>query len=183
MAEVVAGRRLPGAARSRRAGAPPARAASRTLLWRAEDLIRWGITVGLGGIVIAVAWYVCAGDASFDQQVGPADAAVGGLLLAGIGNAVWLLQGRRALGERRRTLLPDVAAPEPTVTRVTDAGAVPMPAPGETTAQAGLFVAGAGLERYHRPGCALASGRSDWTGMTRAEHEVAGRRPCGVCRP
>ncbi len=66
--------------------------------------------MGLGGIVVAVSWYVCAGDVSFSQQIGPTDAAVAGLLLAGIGNVGWLLRGRRILGERRRVLLPDVAA-------------------------------------------------------------------------
>ena len=66
--------------------------------------------MGLGGIVVAVSWYVCAGDVSFSQQIGPTDAAVAGLLLAGIGNVGWLLRGRRILGERRRALLPDVPA-------------------------------------------------------------------------
>ena len=66
--------------------------------------------MGLGGIVIAVAWYVAAGEATFAQQVGPVDAALAGLLLSGVGNLAWLLHGRRTLGERRRLLLPDIVA-------------------------------------------------------------------------
>jgi hypothetical protein len=124
--------------------------------------------VGIGGIVVAVSWYVCAGDVSFSQQIGPADAAVAGLLLAGIGNVGWLLRGRRILGERRRALLPDVPA------RVAVGTVRPVGAHHEEDAGA-LYVAGDGME--------LASGRHDWTAKTRAEHEVAGRRPCGVCRP
>jgi hypothetical protein len=152
------------------------------LLWGAEDLLRWVITVGLGGIVIVVAWYVGAGEATFGQQVGPIDAALAGLLLSGIGNLAWLLHGRRALGERRRLLLPDVAVETPGAeesVRLLSAGpVVASAAPADE-----VFLAGADMERYHRPTCALASGRTGWTTATRREHEAAGRRPCGVCRP
>ena len=148
-------------------------------LWQADSLLRWGVTSGVGGIVIAVAWYVAAGEASFSQQVGPIDAALAGLLIAGVGNLAWLLRGRRALGERRRLLLPDIV-PAATVTKVVGEheAALASEAGGDQT-----FVAGEGMERYHRPGCALATGRDDWTAMTRAAHETVGRRPCGVCRP
>jgi hypothetical protein len=144
------------------------------------------ITVGLGGIVVAVSWYVCAGDLQFSQQVGPIDAAIAGLLLAGIGNLGWLLHGRRALGERRRSLLPDVTVadldqPASVGTRRglgTASATITASAAVET-----LFVAGEGMERFHRPDCALAAGRANWTAVSRREHEAAGRRPCGVCRP
>jgi hypothetical protein len=154
------------------------------VFWRAEDLLRWGITVGIGGIVIAVAWYICAGDATFSQQVGPADAAVAGLLVAGVGNATWLLKGRRALGERRRSLLPDLPPREAASTEVADEAA-PSRTTDETPAvtEPGLLVAGEGMQRYHRADCALAAGRTEWTAASRVEHESAGRRPCGVCRP
>jgi hypothetical protein len=174
MAQVAAGGRLE---QSRyEVGASRAAPAPRPVLWRPEDLLRWALTVGIGGIVVAVSWYVCAGDVSFSQQIGPADAAVAGLLLAGIGNVGWLLRGRRILGERRRALLPDVPA------RVAVGTVRPVGAHHEEDAGA-LYVAGDGMERFHRPDCLLASGRHDWTAKTRAEHKVAGRRPCGVCRP
>ncbi len=60
-------------------------------LWSAEDLIRWVLGAGAGGIVIVVSWYVCAGEASFSRQIGPLDAAVAGLVFAGLGNVMWLL--------------------------------------------------------------------------------------------
>ena len=135
--------------------------------------------VGLGGIVLAVSWYVCAGDVSFSQQIGPTDAAVAGLLLAGIGNVGWLLRGRRILGERRRALLPDV----PARIGVGTVRPVRVHHEEEEEEAGALYVAGDGMERFHRPDCLLASGRPDWTPETRTEHEVAGRRPCGVCRP
>ena len=178
MAQAVAHGRLRTRAPSIDASRQVAQA--RPLLWGAEDLLRWVITTGLGGIVIAVAWYVAAGEATFAQQVGPIDAALAGLLLSGIGNLAWLLHGRRALGERRRLLLPDV----------TGAGAQPQPAllgPLAVSSTAAtmdeVFLAGEGMERFHRPGCSLAAGRTGWRTATRQEHEAAGRRPCGVCRP
>jgi hypothetical protein len=181
MTDTVAGGTLRTPARGVAARQQPA-TARRTIVWSAEDLLRWAITVGLGGIAVAVSWYVCAGEATFSQQIGPADAAVAGLLLAGIGNAAWLLKGRRAIGERRRLLLPDVTA-DPGVRRV-----VPVPVRADdllpnAADPTALLVAGEGMERFHRPGCALTRGRSGFVEMTRHEHERAGRRPCGVCRP
>jgi hypothetical protein len=158
--------------------------ASRRALWSAEDFMRWVLAIGAGGIVVAVSWYVCSGDVSFDKQIGPLDAAVAGLVLAGLGNVMWLMRGRRVLGERRRALLPDpvmAVASAGTVRRVSgDAGGAAAVA-GDG-AEAGLLVAGAGMVRFHRPDCALAAGRG-WSGATRTEHEGLGRQPCGVCRP
>jgi hypothetical protein len=178
MAEAVASGRL--RTRAGISGVPRRAAPARPLLWGAEDLLRWVITVGLGGIVIVVAWYVAAGEATFAQQVGPIDAAIAGLLLSGVGNLAWLLHGRRALGERRRLLLPDVAA------ATASTGAPPVvvgPLSTTTAATDDVFLAGEGMERFHRPSCALAAGRTGWRTATRREHEDAGRRPCGVCRP
>jgi len=175
MAEVMAGRRLAGDARAASADTRVTGAS----LWRPEDLLRWGITVAIGGIVIAAAWYVCAGDASFAQQIGPTNAAVAGLLLSGVGNTTWLLKGRRVLGERRRALLPDVLVP--VGTSLGDDAVADTAAGLES--QHALLVGGDGMERYHRPTCPLAAGRQGWTAMTAERHEAAGRRACGVCLP
>jgi hypothetical protein len=179
MTDTAAGGRLRTKARtssvSRRA------APANPLLWSVEDLLRWVITVGLGGIVVAVAWYVAAGEATFSQQVGPIDAALAGLVLTGLGNVTWLLHGRRALGERRRLLLPDVAAAATTRVAVTARRVAGDPSPTGTVEE--VFLAGEGMERYHRPDCAMAAGRTGWSTATRHNHEAAGRRPCGVCRP
>jgi hypothetical protein len=139
-----------------------------------------------GAIVIGVAWYVCAGDVSLNQQIGPVDIAVAGLLLSGLGNATWLLRGRRAVGERRRTLLPDPVAQVRRVRAVqgdippSDLQATHADVPAVSTE---VFLAGSDMERFHRATCPLAAGRSGWTTMTRQEHLDAGRKPCGVCQP
>jgi hypothetical protein len=183
MAEAVA--HGPLRTRASSVDAPRQVAPARPQLWSAEDLLRWAITTGLGGIVIAVGWYIAAGEATFGQQVGPLDAALAGLLLSGLGNLVWLLHGRRTLGERRQLLLPDVAdAIASGAAQVVVVGP-PLTAPGAVDAATvdDVFLAGEGMERFHRPGCALAAGRMGWTTATRQEHEEVGRLPCGVCRP
>ncbi|HEY1828494.1 MAG TPA: hypothetical protein VGF87_10755 [Acidimicrobiales bacterium] len=177
MAGAVLARRLTGSRSSERTETSPRTRA----LWKADDLLRWCFMLAIGAVAIGVSWYVCAGDANFNQQIGPADAALGGLLVAGLGNATWLLRGRRALGERRRTLLGDgPAVAQPSVRRVEVARARSDDRPGETGE---LYVAGEGLERFHRSDCALAAGREGWQAMTRQGHETAGRRACDVCRP
>jgi hypothetical protein len=178
MAGAVLARRLTGSRSSERTEA----SAPQRALWKPDDLLRWGFMLAVGAVAIGVSWYVCAGDSNFNQQIGPADAAIGGLLVTGLGNATWLLRGRRALGERRRALLGDGApvAAELTVRRVEMARAGTESGPSDTGE---LYVAGVGLERYHRSDCALASGREAWQAMTRQGHETAGRRPCDVCQP
>jgi hypothetical protein len=42
------------------------------------------------------------------------------------------------------------------------------------------LVAAPTMSRYHRPGCPLAAGKAT-APDSRAAHERAGRRPCGVC--
>ena len=179
MATVMAGRRPVSAA------TPPEAVWSHTL-WRPEDFMRWVISIGAGGIVLVVSWYVCAGDASFYRQIGPLDAAVAGLILAGLGNAMWLLRGRRNIGERRRALLPDMAvarAIDEAVGELRELAVGPgVGVSADLRAEQRLLVAGDGLARFHRPGCALAAGRN-WTGANRQAHLDLGRQPCGVCRP
>jgi hypothetical protein len=171
MSLVMAGRRA-ASGRERSATTSP------RALWGAEDLIRLVLTLGVGAIVVVVSWYVCSGDASFNRQIGPLDAAVGGMVFAGLGNVMWLLRGRRALGERRRMLLSDVASVAIKTPSAMTGSSVILSVPDD----ADRFVAGEGLVRFHRASCPLASGR-EWAAATRLEHAGLGRLPCGVCKP
>lgn len=57
----------------------------------------------------------------------------------------------------------------------------PGAATGGTAAVSGdQLVAAATMSRYHRAGCPLAAGKPV-AAESRAAHERAGRRPCGVC--
>src|SRR5436305_1506498 len=89
------------------------------------------------------------------------------LVVGGLGNMTWLLQGRRALAIRRGVLLAD-AAPTP---------ALPSDPYPE---QDGVRFAVPGTSRHHRAGCAAIAGKQVES-MSAAQHERAGRRACGLC--
>ena len=51
---------------------------------------------------------------------------------------------------------------------------------GRATSQ--RLVGGAKMRFYHRAGCPMAADRN-WSAATPSEHSIAGRTPCGMCRP
>jgi hypothetical protein len=136
--------------------------------WSADQALRVVGLVGAGAVMCVVAWGVASGNASLGDQVGWVSLAVGGLVVAFFGQAAWLLNGRRALGERSMHLL----------------GRPPTRAAARVGVRSSSqqLVGGEGLRWYHRADCPLARGQG-WPVVSRAEHEVAGRQPCGVCRP
>jgi len=159
-------------------GAPPApQGFLGRPLWHQGDLLRWGLVVGVALVMCIVGWYLASEDATMGKQIGPANLAVGGLIVAGVGHVSWLLSGRRAVGERRRVLLGEPAAATVSVSEDVDVTRE-MSVPGG----ADDLIAGEGLRYYHRADCTLAGSR-DWPSAGRGEMEAAGRQPCGVCRP
>jgi hypothetical protein len=136
--------------------------------WSADQALRLVGLVGSGAVMCVVAWGVASGRASLGDQVGWASLAVGGLVVAFFGQVSWLLNGRRALGERSMHLLGRPA---------------PRSAVGlGIRSTASQLVGGEGLRWYHRADCQLARGQS-WSVASRSAHEADGRQPCGVCRP
>jgi hypothetical protein len=137
--------------------------------WRAGDVSSL-LTLNAVGLALLVAgWSMAAGRVLFHDQVSGANVAIAGIIVAGVGNGVWLLTGRRAVGLRRRTM----------------AGAIeqryrrrPQPIAEETT----TFVAAKGMTRYHRHDCVFVVDRKV-TARRRQTHESQGRTPCGACRP
>lgn len=148
------------------------------VLWEPETVFRWLAALTVGLIMVLAGWWSVAGKAVYGKQVGGLDVAVGGLILAQVGGLYLLLQGRRAVGIRRLALFGEPAADLPG-TEGFEAYPVEQV---HAAADSGALVAGEGRDRYHREGCALAAGRGFGT-ASRAQHEAAGRRPCGVCQP
>ena len=144
----------------------------RALPWTDEELFRWLVTVVLAAGLCVAAWWAAAGHARLRDQIAFANFAVAGLVLTCYAHAALFLRGRRAVGARRRALLTE--PPEHSGSR--------SAADSRQFCSQNGFVAGDGLGRYHRPDCPLAAGR-DWSEAARADHDAAGRRPCGVCRP
>ena len=135
--------------------------------WVVPDLFRWFGLLGIGAAGLVVSWWGVSGTAKLSGLVTWVNVGVVAVVVSGLGNMTWLLQGRRAVAERRRRLLsassfapstPDLLMPYGDDVRV----AVP------------------GTTRHHRPGCAAVAGKRVERKST-AQHERAGRRPCGLC--
>lgn len=145
---------------------PPA-AGRQPYPWVVPDLFRWFFLLALSAVGIVVAWWGVSGTAHTGPQITWVDVGGGALVLGGLGNMTWLLQGRRAVALRRRELLAGL----------TDV-AVPTASVGAD--QEAMRVAVAGAARYHRPDCPAVDGKPVKR-MSIARHERAGRRPCGLC--
>lgn len=142
--------------------------------WTVDAVLRVVAINAMAGVACVIAYLMVAERAGVEEQLILVNVAVAALVASGCVNVAWLLRGRRAVGLRYRELFGRLgtavdAAPSPGVTTTADADVA-------------AFIAGEGLIRYHRPGCALAAGR-DWPSGTRVSHEEEGRQPCGVCRP
>lgn len=136
--------------------------------WLVPDLFRWFALLLLNVAGLAIAWWGASGTARLSGQFGWVDLGVAAVVVGGLGNMTWLLQGRRALALRRRTLLAIAqsrvmlpAEPYPG-----DEGLVRYAVPGTT--------------RYHRGTCPAIVSRPAQS-MSVARHERAGRRACGIC--
>ena len=133
--------------------------------WRVEDLLRWYVALGLSLTGLAVAWWGISGTLRLSRSITWIDVAVLSLVVSGLGNTRWLLQGRRAVAARRRAELPDAA----TWLRV-----------GTTTTYDDVRVAVPGAQRHHSVSCAAVDGKPVEQASVE-EHERAGRLPCGLC--
>lgn len=134
--------------------------------WLVPDLFRWFGLLLLSLAGLAAAWWGTSGTASTSGQITWLNVGVVAVVVGGLGNMTWLLQGRRALALRRRALLAAVP------TAVTDIATEPD--------VDGLRYAVPGTTRYHLAGCAALAGKPVES-MPTAKHERAGRRPCGLC--
>jgi hypothetical protein len=120
-----------------------------------------------------VAWYGCSGVARPKQQLPWVCLGIGAIVLTGVANGVILLTARRTVTQRQGTIFraletaftsPAFAA---SCTSVSDVNVVSI----------------AGLQNFHRAGCALLDGRRDLTVAPRDVQRAAGRQPCGWCEP
>ena len=138
--------------------------------WVVPDLFRWFFLLGLSASGLAVAWWGMSGTARTGGQITWLNVGVAAVVVGGLGNMTWLLQGRRALAVRRRELLATVPL----------RGNVDPATNSVDPDAARVWVRG--TSRYHRPDCAAVVGK-DVERATVARHERRGRRPCGLCSP
>jgi hypothetical protein len=137
--------------------------------WRLGDAMSLFTLNAVGVALLVTGWYMAGGRLLLHDQVSGANVAIAGIIAAGVGNALWLLTGRRAVGMRRNVV--GAAVEERYRSRPRPAGVV-----------ATKLVAAKGMTRYHRPDCVFVAERRV-TANKRETHESRGRTPCGVCRP
>jgi hypothetical protein len=149
----------------------------RSVPWTADDLVRWMTVSALSTALVVVGWYLAAGEANDSDQIVPLNVAIAGVVLGGVANLTWLLRGWHAVGERRKALIGQLQ--------------VDVPATGSDRSRAAenehqsaddLMLVGEASRYFHRPSCPLVANRS-WSPAPLGSHLVAGREPCGVCRP
>jgi hypothetical protein len=136
--------------------------------WGPVDAVRIATLNVVGLALVLSGWVLASGQLLFKHQVTGANVAIAGIVFAGVGDGLWLLSGRRALGVRKRTL---TSAIEHTPWK-----------PRAVEATQPTLVAAKGMTRYHRPDCAFVAGRRVYS-RKRETHENQGRQPCAVCKP
>lgn len=132
------------------------------------------ITVLLGLITILAAWFGSSHTASLTGRMLWLNAAVAGFAVAAIGLGLWLMAGRRAVGERRFSLVSlEEPAAEPASAK---AGRRMKRGSGETASLELVRVPG--TRRVHAPDCPLVAGKQ----VEQAAVSETSER-CGVCTP
>jgi hypothetical protein len=134
--------------------------------WRVEDLLRWYGLLLVSLVGLSVAWWGISGTASLARGITWLNVAVLCVVASGLANMRWLLQGRRAVAARRRNDLIDLLS-------LRRSSVEPGPADD-------VRVTVAGTRRYHHPHCQAVAGKPVQPGGV-ADHEQAGRVPCGLC--
>lgn len=119
----------------------------------------------LGLAAILTGWYGASGQGLLGDQVPWLNLAVGGGIVAGLGNCAWLLRGRRAVGELRRALLLAEPALDTAAARPVEAAPL-LPAD---------WVQAAGMRKVHRRGCPMVAGK-----VVRAV-DPSGAAACAIC--
>ena len=151
-------------------------AAPRRMPWTVEDLMRTYLGNAIGVVAVLTSWYGVSGTAVPARSVRWLVVGIAGVIALGTVNGLWLLAGRRAVGER--SALVNVGIEE----LLLELGPAPAPAvaPVATEVPRELtLVTVAGGTRYHRSDCQLVIGKRVLVGS----EGVAARIPCGVCAP
>lgn len=140
------------------------------LAWRDSDIVMVSITSLLGVIATVTAWFGATDAGSLAQQTAWLHVAVAGFAVSGIGLSVWLLRGRRAVGDRRVGLI-SLEDPDGEVPHASRTGRGKAPGPTEPMG----LVRAPGMARVHHRDCPLVAGKP-----AEPAHPSDGDH-CGVC--
>lgn len=137
--------------------------------WQPGDASRLLLFDVVGGATLVAGWLGTSETAGLGRQLSWVSVAIVGLLIAGTGNVLWLLAGRRTVGLRLRELLADHPMQEVPVLEV-------------PVSRAGGLVAVAKGTRYHTADCLLVR-RKTVVPATAAHRKTRSLTPCEACRP
>ena len=156
----------------------PPRSSARRMLglhglppWTPAEQLGLIVSTAAGAAGLLCCWAFAAGNISWGQRLQWLTGAVVALIVAGVGDGIWLLHGHRAL-RRHKQLLVQLVDASPV------AGGRGLGPPTEATTT--VRCSGARMTRYHLPGCMLVAGR-DVTSAPIEEHVRAGRSRCEIC--
>ncbi len=144
-------------------------------------LLRALMAAGLAAM--ALSWARASDTVRVSEQIDWASVGLAGVTAVTVGLIASFLVARQAIAVRLARLTAAVVTPDTAV-------AVPVrlsesvkssAANGAAIADVDL-VAAARMARYHTPTCPLTAGKPVLP-ASRADHERAGRQPCGVCIP
>jgi hypothetical protein len=133
--------------------------------WTTPDVAAWlvGTTVGFG--VVIAAWIGSDRASTLSAAVNWLEIGIGGIVVAGATNGVWLLQGRERVGLARVALLHRFG-------------------PNDSAASGNEahrpFVVLPSTARYHRAECPMVRGKD---AIAEPTGSYAERVACEVCRP
>jgi hypothetical protein len=142
------------------------------LPWRDGDVVMVSATALAGLVASTAGWFGSGGAAYVARQAIWLNLAVVGFVIFAIGNVLWLMRLRRAVTDRRVSLV----ALDPMDVAMTDDSAgvshQPVTVAGTSVPQA---VRVPGMSRVHHPDCPLVAGKQlEAVGFGAGE-------PCGVC--
>ena len=133
--------------------------------WTLAQLKAVVMVIAFGGAAIVFATSMSTDETSLSDQVRWLNVAVVGLVLTAIAAGALVLYGHRAVGSRRRRLVPDLARAGRTT--------------AETLTSSGwLWIEG--TVRAHRSGCPLSAGKRA-IAVDAADVRDRGLRRCEVC--
>ena len=135
----------------------------------------WAVRLLLvgGAVAVTIAWFEASDTVHVDRQVDWSAGGVAGVAAITLASVLQVVAARQAVLVKLHQLVPVVD----------DAAVVTAPeAPPADVDSTQTLVAAPKMARYHRASCPLAAAKPV-RAQKRADHEAAGRRPCGVCEP
>jgi len=121
-------------------------------------------------VALLASWFQTAAANDVSDRLAWLNVSVAAIVVVGLTNGMWVLGGRRKLGQARAALLDEL-----TRTR-SDRPVAAATTTNET-------ISGPGMTWFHEPGCPLLRCKSDLLVDTNDRRLDSGLRPCPTCLP